>query len=55
MHVKRDDKQAKYWLEPTAILQIQHGFAERELNIIARLVAEHRGFLLAQWHEFFGQ
>jgi hypothetical protein len=51
--VRRDRSQAKFWLEAFARLEWQRGFAEHELNVVQRLVDDHRVFLLEQWREYF--
>jgi hypothetical protein len=53
IHVRREDKVAKFWLDPVA-LQKADRFSRAELNEIARLVSQHRGFFLEKWNEFFG-
>ena len=53
IHVKRDLRIAKFWLEPMALAK-NCGFAGHELNRIARLVAKHEQNLLEAWHEYFG-
>ena len=45
---------AKFWLEPVA-LQRAGGFSRHELNVLAKLVNEHRERLLESWNEFFGR
>ena len=45
---------AKFWLEPVA-LERTGGFNRVELNVIARVVLEHRERLLRSWYEFFGR
>lgn len=41
VHVRRDQDEAKFWLEPLKRASSQ-GFAEKELRRIERVVAEHR-------------
>jgi hypothetical protein len=53
IHVRREDKVAKFWLDPV-VLQKAGGFSRTELNKIARLVDEQREYFLESWHEFFG-
>ncbi|HEY3136157.1 MAG TPA: DUF4160 domain-containing protein [Blastocatellia bacterium] len=53
IHVKREDKVAKFWLDPVS-LQKAGGFGSTELSRIARLVNENRVKLLESWDEFFG-
>jgi len=53
IHVRRENKAVKFWLDPVA-LQKTGRFSRTELTRIARLVSEHREYLLERWHEFFG-
>ncbi len=53
IHVKRERKIAKFWLEPVALVKFR-GFAKKELHRIERLVIEHQETLLEAWHEYFG-
>lgn len=55
VHVERDDKEAKFWLEPIVELASNWGFARHEINEVLRLVIENRDLLLEKWHEHFGQ
>jgi hypothetical protein len=48
------DMVAKFRLEPVA-LQRAGGFSRHELNVLAKLVSEHRERLLEGWNEFFGR
>ncbi|MFM7792027.1 MAG: DUF4160 domain-containing protein [Microcystis panniformis] len=52
MHVKRDRKLAKYWLDPIT-LEKNRGFKEHELNQIAKLITEHQPAILSAWHDYF--
>jgi hypothetical protein len=53
IHVKRDRKIAKYWLDPVTLAK-NRGFAKHELRDIRRLVAENEETLIEAWHEYFG-
>jgi hypothetical protein len=53
IHVRRENKVAKFWLDPVA-LQKTGRFSRTELNEIARSISEHREYLLEKWYEFFG-
>ncbi len=53
IHVKRERRIAKFWLNPVALVK-NRGFPGHELNHIARLVAKHEPILLEAWHEYFG-
>jgi hypothetical protein len=54
IHVRRENKVAKVWLDPVA-LERAGGFSRVELSMILRLVDEHRERLMRSWHEFFGR
>ena len=52
IHVARDRKTAKVWLQPVG-LAYNLGFAPNELAKVLRLVEEHRTALVKAWHEYF--
>jgi len=52
VHVERDDREAKFWLDPVR-LQRSYGFAASEIGRIEKLVVENRQLLLERWNEFF--
>ena len=54
IHVKREKKVAKFWLDPV-VLERTEGFSRVEINKISKLVQEHREHLLEKWYEFFGR
>ena len=52
VHVEREDKQAKFWLQPVR-LERSWGFRRTEINRIARLIEESREHLVRSWDEYF--
>lgn len=52
IHVERDDKIAKFWLDPVR-LQSSGGFSRREIGRIQKLASEHQTKLLEAWNEYF--
>lgn len=54
IHVKRENKVAKFWLDPVA-LQKSGGFNRIEINKIGRLVNENQKHFLEKWYEYFGK
>ena len=52
VHVERDDKVAKFWLEPVR-LERSGGFSRREINRIQKLVEGHMEALVRSWDEYF--
>ena len=53
VHVERDDRVAKFWLDPVR-LERSRGFGRTELRRIESLVEQQAPFLARLWHEYFG-
>jgi len=53
IHVERNTKIAKFWLEPVR-LQNSGGFERVEIAKIHRLVSANQKKLLEAWHDYFG-
>lgn len=53
IHVEREDRKAKFWLDPTR-LQSSGGFRRSEIQRIQSIVEENEEELLRSWDEFFG-
>lgn len=52
VHVERDEKVAKFWLEPIR-LRRSGGFSRPEIGQIQRLVRAHHKRLLEAWNAYF--
>jgi hypothetical protein len=52
VHVERDDKIAKFWLDPIR-LQYSVGFGRMEIRRIERIVQEQRVQLMEAWYAYF--
>ncbi len=52
VHVDRDDRSAKFWLDPVSLAR-NRGFAARELRQVEALVAEHQAALQEAWDDLF--
>ncbi len=52
IHVERDDKIAKFWLEPVR-LHSSGGFNRMEISKIRKIINEHHSKLLEAWNEYF--
>ena len=50
VHVRRERKEAKFWLDPIA-LERSRGFREHELRDIEKLLHENIDRLLALWYQ----
>lgn len=53
VHVDKDDRTAKVWLERVTLAR-SVGFRAHELNVILDLVRENRMSFLEAWHGHFG-
>ena len=53
VHVDRDDRSAKFWLDPVALAR-NRAFADHELRRIRQLVQSRRHRLLEAWNEYYG-
>jgi hypothetical protein len=52
VHVARERKAAKFWLEPVR-LEYNRSFAANELSKISALVRQHQVQLVEAWHDYF--
>lgn len=52
VHVERDDRTAKFWLNPVT-LQQSGGFDRHEILRIQKIVEEHEIRLVEAWNAFF--
>jgi len=53
IHVDRESKSAKFWLDPVHLAR-NIGFAAHELRDIERLVVQYQLELLEAWNGYFG-
>jgi hypothetical protein len=54
VHVKKDEKLCKFWLNPKVKVAKSTGFKEFELKRIEAVILENREILIGRWHEYFG-
>jgi len=52
VHVERDNKLAKFWLNPVR-LQTSGGFSRTDISRIQNLVEDNKEMLARSWNEFF--
>lgn len=52
VHVERDDKIAKFWLDPVR-LQSSGGFGRIEISRIHKIIYKNQSKLLEAWNEYF--
>ena len=53
VHVERNDKIAKFWLNPVR-LQSSGGFDRIEISRIHKIINENHSKFLEVWNEYFG-
>ena len=54
IHVERDDKVGKYWLDPIR-LQNSGGFNRLELKEIRSIIEKQQEIFMEAWNEYFGR
>ena len=54
VHVRRERKVCKFWLEPVA-LSSNNGFSAKELNRIRHLIVDNLELILETWDEHCGE
>jgi hypothetical protein len=52
MHVDRESRSAKFWLDPDVTLATNHGYSRRELRDIERIIRTHLETLRNEWDTF---
>jgi hypothetical protein len=52
MHIDRESRSAKFWLDPDVALAANHGYSRRELRDIERVMREHLETLRHEWDAF---
>ncbi|MBU1488031.1 DUF4160 domain-containing protein [bacterium] len=53
VHVERDDKVAKFWLDPIR-LQSSGGFSRLEISRIQKIIEKYQMQLEEAWNDYFG-
>jgi hypothetical protein len=54
MHVDRENRSAKFWLDPDVALADNYGYSRKELRDIERIIRENREVLRNEWDAFCG-
>lgn len=52
MHVDREHRSAKIWLDPVIALADNYGYSRRELREIERIATENLEILRNEWDKF---
>ncbi|MDR0547103.1 MAG: DUF4160 domain-containing protein [Dysgonamonadaceae bacterium] len=54
IHILKEEKQCKYWLEPFIELAENQGFKVHELNEIQKIIAKNETEFNERWFKHFG-
>jgi hypothetical protein len=52
MHIDRENKSAKFWLDPDASLADNHGYGRKELRDIEQITRKNLERLRNEWDAF---
>ena len=52
IHIQRDNKFAKFWLEPVTLAKSIR-FNATELKKLEKLVIQHKNIFMEKWNEYF--
>jgi hypothetical protein len=52
MHVDRENRSAKFWLDPVILLSDNNGFRRKELRDIERILRSNLETLRNEWDNF---
>jgi Domain of unknown function (DUF4160) len=52
VHVEREDKMAKFWLDPIR-LQQSGGFSRVEIGRVQKIITANHARLMEAWNEYF--
>lgn len=53
VHVDRDDRSAKFWLQPVSLAR-NLGYPVHELRRIRGIIESHQAMFLEAWNGYFG-
>lgn len=54
IHIERDDKIAKVWLEPIR-LDTSGGFSRKEITTVLKDIQDNQQELVEAWHDYFDE
>ncbi|MEA2103572.1 MAG: DUF4160 domain-containing protein [Candidatus Cloacimonadota bacterium] len=53
IHIMSSDGEAKFWLEPTIELAVNHSFSAKQLKHIKKVIEEHYNEFINEWNAHF--
>jgi hypothetical protein len=55
VHVRRGEREAKFWVRPEVVVDESFRFNAAELNELTRIVSDQRLAIERAWNEHFGE
>ena len=55
VHVRKGGSLAKYWVIPEIYLDSSWGMTTEELNLLEKVVEEHKDLIVEKWNEHFNR
>jgi hypothetical protein len=55
VHVKRDDAEARFELEPEVVLTENYGLNTHDLSLAEKIIRDNREYMLEHWRLFFNK
>ncbi len=55
IHIQKDNKRAKFWLDPFISLAYNYGYSGKELNLFHKLIEENEELIRSKWNEYFNR
>lgn len=52
VHIDRDNKSAKFWVEPVVSLEQNRGFSRHELREMEKIIIFNTDIIIKFWNEF---
>ena len=53
IHVQKDSKRAKFWLDPNISLEYNYGFSGKELKKFHKIIEQNEDLIRDRWYELF--
>ena len=54
VHVTCPDGEAKFWVEPTVLLEKNYGLSARALKELQKIIEEKKNEVIRSWKKHFG-
>jgi hypothetical protein len=55
VHVKRDDAEARFEIEPEVVLTENYGLNTHDLSLAEKIIRDNREYMIEHWRLFFNK